>query len=304
MAGFWTKKLGSFLAGVVGGDKRSVVRHWGVITEVDTANSWVYATLDGSETSTGPIPYNGSIVVPQVGETWAFDVVQNSWVAAHRSSAGPGSSPAITSQDGSVAVVQTGAITDLSAASPGSIDAIFSWPQLLSPLLAVVSGPYPVRQSVVCTNVALDATVGAYDPAHPITVAFYLSQIPAFTASDGVTYGTTEFTSASASFTSNMVGYASIGITGVGTYAIVGYTNAHTVTLGASVAAATAKTFFVTLEMNLIGTLTIPAGQYSSHADIPIASYFGEAGDLIQAQVTTYTGLVAAALVATVRTGA
>jgi len=94
-----------------------------------------------------------------------------------------------------------------------------------------------------------------------------------------------------------------LGITGVGTYAIVGYTNAIPVTLGASVAAATAKTFFVTLEMNLIGTLTHPCRPILQPRDIPIASYFGEAASLIQAQVTTYTGLVAAALVATVRTG-
>jgi hypothetical protein len=127
-----------------------------------------------------------------VGETWAFDVVQNSWVAAHRSSAGPGSSPAITSEDGSITVTQTGATTDLSAPqveainavftwsavgpSPGFQMPVFSWPLSLAPLAGLMTGAYEPLSYVPLLLSAVAGTLPSGVTADDaVMVGFYLN---------------------------------------------------------------------------------------------------------------------------------
>ena len=68
---------------------RTVERHYGVITQVTDSGVWAY--LDGATAaSVGPLLYSGSVPPPNVGESWAFDVVQREWIAVFRLNAGPG----------------------------------------------------------------------------------------------------------------------------------------------------------------------------------------------------------------------
>ena len=122
---------------------RTVERHYGVITQVTDSGVWAY--LDGATAApVGPLLYSGSVPPPNVGESWAFDVVQREWIAVFRLNAGLGTSD-VFDLLGAASAAQTNAQSH----SDLSIDCTHNVPGLLPASTTLANcPPYEVHGRV------------------------------------------------------------------------------------------------------------------------------------------------------------
>ena len=147
----------------------TVERHYGVITQVIDNGVWAY--LDGATAApVGPLLYSGSVPPPNVGESWAFDVVQREWIAVFRLNAGPGMFD-IFDPLGAAALAQANAAVH----SDFSINCDICLPGLLSaaPTTLEACAPYEVFGRVMDARIVyLDIAVASPDLAMNGDVGF------------------------------------------------------------------------------------------------------------------------------------